>query len=218
MYIIPILRFLNLRRPHEAVTGDTLFLYLFIWLCQVLVAKHGIFRCGMWTLSCGMWDLVPWPRIEPRPCTLGTQSPSHRTTKEVHRRNTIIPILLKRKVKLRGLLIFSQYHTACSRDRPLSQAFNSDPLIIPTHWVWSRQKNRIHQKKKKMFFEALENKTSGIWFHLEMRYSSIKGHSRLTGADPSMRLPLVPSLTLFSTAFHTRPSKCFTIWNNFSER
>ena len=149
MYIIPILSFLNLRRPHEAVTGDTLFLYLFIWLCQVLVAKHGIFRCGMWTLSCGMWDLVSWPRIVPRPCTLGTQSPSRWTTKEVHRWNTIIPISLRRKEKLRGLLIFPQYHTACSRDRPLSQAFNSGPLIIPTRWVWSRQKKRIHQKKKK---------------------------------------------------------------------
>ena len=32
---------------------------IFIWLCQVLVAACGIFSCGMRTLSCGMWDLVP---------------------------------------------------------------------------------------------------------------------------------------------------------------
>ena len=41
--------------------------YLFIWLNQVLIAARGIFnlRCSMQTLSCGMWDLVPWPGFEP---------------------------------------------------------------------------------------------------------------------------------------------------------
>ena len=29
-----------------------IFIYLFIWLCQVLVVARGIF-------SCSMWDLVP---------------------------------------------------------------------------------------------------------------------------------------------------------------
>ena len=33
--------------------------YLFIWLGQVLFVAHGIFSCGMQTLSCGMWDLAP---------------------------------------------------------------------------------------------------------------------------------------------------------------
>ena len=36
--------------------------------------------CG---LSCSMWDLVPWPGIEPRPPTLGAWSLSHWTTMEV---------------------------------------------------------------------------------------------------------------------------------------
>ena len=49
---------------------------LFIWLHQVLVAACGIF-------SYGMWDIVPWPGIEPRPLALGTWSLSHWTTKEV---------------------------------------------------------------------------------------------------------------------------------------
>lgn len=35
------------------------FLDLCIWPCQVLVVTHMIFSCGMWTLSCGMRDLVP---------------------------------------------------------------------------------------------------------------------------------------------------------------
>ena len=40
-------------------------IYLFLWLCQILVAARGIFSCDTWTLSCGMWNLVPWPGIEP---------------------------------------------------------------------------------------------------------------------------------------------------------
>ena len=34
-------------------------------------------------LSCGMWDLVPWPGIEPRPPALGVWSLSQRTPREV---------------------------------------------------------------------------------------------------------------------------------------
>ena len=50
--------------------------YLLIWLCWVLVAAWEIF-------SSEMWDLVPWPGIEPRPPALGAQSLSHWTTREV---------------------------------------------------------------------------------------------------------------------------------------
>ena len=38
---------------------------------------------GMQTLSCSMWDLVPWPGIESRPPALGLWSFSHWTTREV---------------------------------------------------------------------------------------------------------------------------------------
>ena len=34
-------------------------------------------------LSCGMWGLVPWPGIEPRPPALGVQSLSHWITTKV---------------------------------------------------------------------------------------------------------------------------------------
>ena len=43
-------------------------IYLFIWLSQVLVVACRIF-------SCGMWGLVPWPRIELQPPALGALSP-----------------------------------------------------------------------------------------------------------------------------------------------
>ena len=51
------------------------YIYLFIWLPLVLVTAYGIFGSGMQTLSCGMWDLVPWPGIEPRaPCIGSVES------------------------------------------------------------------------------------------------------------------------------------------------
>ena len=57
-------------------------IYLDIWLCRVLVAAHGNFvavcgilvaACGI--VSCGMWDLVPWPGIEPRAPCIGSMQP-----------------------------------------------------------------------------------------------------------------------------------------------
>ena len=37
---------------------------------------------GIWTLSCGMWDLVLWPAFEPRPPALAARSLSHWTYQE----------------------------------------------------------------------------------------------------------------------------------------
>ena len=49
----------------------------------VFFAASGIFSFGMRTLGCGMWDLVPWPGIKPRPPALGAWSLSHWTAREV---------------------------------------------------------------------------------------------------------------------------------------
>ena len=59
------------------------FKYLFMWLLQVLVTARRIFDlcCGIWTLQCSMWDLVPWSGIKPGPPTLGVWSLSHWTTR-----------------------------------------------------------------------------------------------------------------------------------------
>ena len=50
--------------------------YYYFWLHQVLVGAPTIF-------SCGMWDPVPWPEIEPGPHALGPRSLSHWTIREV---------------------------------------------------------------------------------------------------------------------------------------
>ena len=52
-----------------------------------LVAACRVFSCGMWTLSCCMWGLVPWPGVEPGPVALGVWSLSHWTTREVLKRS-----------------------------------------------------------------------------------------------------------------------------------
>ena len=58
-------------------------IYLSIWLHWVLIVAHRIFVAACGTFSWGMWDLVLWPGIEPRPPALGAQSLSHWTAREV---------------------------------------------------------------------------------------------------------------------------------------
>ena len=41
--------------------------------------------CGTWTLSCGTWDLFPWPGVEHRPPALGVRSLSHWITRKIPR-------------------------------------------------------------------------------------------------------------------------------------
>ena len=41
-------------------------------------------------LSCGLWDLVPWPGIEPVPPALGAWSPSHWIAREVPLKHFLI--------------------------------------------------------------------------------------------------------------------------------
>ena len=70
------------------------YFYSFIWLLLQTTAlsthlfpflkKIFIFiSWAMLGLSCGMWDLVPWPGIEPGPPALGVLSLGHWTTREV---------------------------------------------------------------------------------------------------------------------------------------
>ena len=49
--------------------------FLFIWIVFIYLAMLG--------LSCGIWDLVSWPKIESRPLALGAWSLNHWTTREV---------------------------------------------------------------------------------------------------------------------------------------
>ena len=65
---------------------------LFIWLCWIFVAACGTLNCGkqdsfclfgMQTLSCGIWDLVPWTGFKPGSPALQAWSVNHWPTREV---------------------------------------------------------------------------------------------------------------------------------------
>ena len=70
-----------------------IFFYLFIWLhwifsCSMQDLQSSLWHAGSLVEACkllvaAMWDLVPWLGIEPGPPTLGVQSLSHWTTREV---------------------------------------------------------------------------------------------------------------------------------------
>ena len=68
---------------HVNTRSNITLLFFFIWLQQVLVAACGIFSCGRKTLSCDMWDLVPWPGIEPRDPAWWARNLSYWTTREI---------------------------------------------------------------------------------------------------------------------------------------
>ena len=56
-----------------------------------------------------MWDLVPWPGIEPAPPSLATQSLNHWTTKEVPPElNFKSPYAFERNIGIKGAFSFSK--------------------------------------------------------------------------------------------------------------
>ena len=55
-----------------------IIIYSFIWLYPVLVAAiSSVFVAARRMFCWGMWDLVSWPGIEPRPPALAVWNPSH---------------------------------------------------------------------------------------------------------------------------------------------
>ena len=47
---------------------------------NLLIVEYKIFNWETEPLNCDLWDLVPWPGIEPYPPVLGAWSLSHWTT------------------------------------------------------------------------------------------------------------------------------------------
>ena len=54
------------------------------WACGTFSLSYSRqdFSCSTWTLSCGMWNLVPWAGIKLGPPALGVQSLSYWTIRE----------------------------------------------------------------------------------------------------------------------------------------
>ena len=76
----------DLHGGHRGCSSSQHFFSVAVWVI-FLVAACRIFSCGIWTLSCPMWGLVPWLGIEPGPVALAIWSLSHWTTREVLKRS-----------------------------------------------------------------------------------------------------------------------------------
>ena len=87
-----------------------------------------------WAFSCGMWDLVPWPRVKPGPPALGTWGFSLWTTREVpvqifiNSLNTVSPVLEVFRIQVLFLV--------CSPGLRLSLI-----LMLIRSWNWYFQRN-----------------------------------------------------------------------------
>ena len=65
---------------------------IYVFGCVASLLPHAgslIFIAACWIFSCGMWDLVSRPRIEPGPPALGAQSLSYWATREVLGRDKV---------------------------------------------------------------------------------------------------------------------------------
>ena len=109
----------------------------FIWQYQVLGAAHRIFD-----LSCGIWDLVPWPEIEPGSPALGAWSLSHWTT----RKFPTPPFFIEDVPRLRSSTAWVQFSDAPIRSymdlHKLPDAF----LVHFSHWYmppWVIVRNKL---------------------------------------------------------------------------
>ena len=49
------------------------YLFIIYLAAPGLSSAAGSFTCGMQTLSCGMWDIVPLPGIEPWASCIGSR-------------------------------------------------------------------------------------------------------------------------------------------------
>ena len=66
--------------------GFVIFLFFIIIIIILNIYLFGCAGSCLWhagSFSCGMWDLVPWPGIDPGPPALGARSLNHWTTREV---------------------------------------------------------------------------------------------------------------------------------------
>ena len=80
-------------------------------------------------LSCGMWDLVPWPGNEPGPPASGVQSLSHWTTMEVLQNRKFSPLFSA--FLFCGFLYLSSQVVLVVKNPPANAGDTRDSGLIP---------------------------------------------------------------------------------------
>ena len=76
----------------------------------VFIVSRRSFSCRLWSLSCGLWDLVPWPEMELRPLALGAWSLS-----QLDHQGSPFPFFFS--FNLWSVISFLFPHLTCSRTR-----------------------------------------------------------------------------------------------------
>ena len=134
----------------KSILVRTSFFFFFLIIYLFILAMPG--------LNCGLWDLVPWPGIEPGLPALGAQNLSHWTTRET-------PVDISLYLSSFSPISNSSPHLRLSRTcylcwrlhvllisrqnlliQPHLWTFNSSPngscsywyLCPPTHFIWTQ--------------------------------------------------------------------------------
>ena len=116
----------------ESGMTERLSTHLFTELHQVLGVAGRILRCGTPTLSCSMWDLVPWPGIKPVPPQLGVWCLKHWTTREVP---PIVFLRMKKDCKSKVCEPLFQ-GTTCSLEIGVSWNILKEGTMSLGWWPW----------------------------------------------------------------------------------
>ena len=89
-------------------------------------------------LSCSMWDLVPWPGIEPGPPALGAERVNHRTSREVPAEIFFKPKVLFCTYSVHCIYLLSYFFPSIQHS--ISTFFPAPTgilLVMRIHTAWS---------------------------------------------------------------------------------
>ena len=135
-------------------------------------------------LSCGMWDLVPWPGIEPSPAALGAYSLNHWTTREV----------------LKGVDFKVMVNARCRWNVDVSRSYSG----WKDEFEWRKRERNSHLSS------SWSQKKGGAWGHACLyTWTSFQKWRPLYVTDTLFRLNLNKAYTvLFQFTYINVSPKC----------
>ena len=140
---------------------------------QVLVAAHGIFSFSRRTLSCHMWDLVPWPGVEPGPLhwehgvsALDHQGNPYNSYFKILLPHPIVPFLPNRVKSL--VFCCGKHFYALMKQRESLEARKHDFAIIRIEELCPFPLDSLQQEMSK--YKHVRGKESFLFSSLFLRY------------------------------------------------
>ena len=205
-----------------------MYIYIIPWLHWILVAACRIFSCSIWTLSCGVWDLVPWQGSNLGPC-MGTQSLSHWTTRVIFQSLSHVQLLWRYGLQHTRIPCPSLSPRACSNSCPLrlwcyltisfsASPFSSSPQSFPSlgsfQWVCSSQQVakvlELQHQSFQWIFRADFFRVD--WFDLLAVQGTLKNLLQHYSSKASMLQHWALFMVQLSHPYMTRKTIALTIW------